>query len=266
MQHHSPASVAATAGVSVALRIYPKKVGHPCHSNIRQITTFILVHELASSLHQFSFHSPYCSSYASCATKTPWWFERKDQVDKSFPVGRSVLLLLLQNLPFLYPWSVNRKWLFFYVLHMSNDFTWTKTLQTGLCHHAPCHYHLPTHISPTRTLQTTQELETPQLQAPHLPSNQQAGTSRCSTRFQLQDVNRHHPVSKLRSIILGSAAGGVALLLNINYVINHSYRIYFIPLITVATFGLFLLRQILVLRWWRGEMLLNISMESQPSN
>ena len=47
MQHHSPASVAATAGVSVALRICPKKVGHPCHSNIRQITTFILVHELA---------------------------------------------------------------------------------------------------------------------------------------------------------------------------------------------------------------------------
>ena len=26
---------------------------------------------LASSLHQFSFHSPYCSSYASCTTKTP---------------------------------------------------------------------------------------------------------------------------------------------------------------------------------------------------
>ena len=47
MQHHSPASVAATAGVSVALRICPKKIGHPCHSNIRQITTFVLVHELA---------------------------------------------------------------------------------------------------------------------------------------------------------------------------------------------------------------------------
>ena len=40
-------SVAATAGVSVALRICPKKIGHPCHSNIRQITTFVLVHELA---------------------------------------------------------------------------------------------------------------------------------------------------------------------------------------------------------------------------
>ena len=116
MQHHSPASVAATAGVSVALRICPKKVGHPCHSNIRQITTFILVHELAfgPGLLTPPVFIPFSVLFiiCVCATKTPWWFERKDQVDKSFPVGRSVLLLLLQNLPFLYPWSVNRKMAF----------------------------------------------------------------------------------------------------------------------------------------------------------
>ena len=136
MQHHSPASVAATVGVSVALRICPKKsVAHatPTYDRLPHSFWFMswpLV--LASSLHQFSFHSPYCSSYASCTTKTPWWFERKDQVDKSFPVIRSVLLLLLQNLPFLYPRSVNRKIAFLLCtphvqwFHMNKNLTdWT---------------------------------------------------------------------------------------------------------------------------------------------
>ena len=176
MQHHSPASVAATAGVSVALRICPKKIGHPCHSNIRQITTFVLVHELAfgPGLLTPPVFIPFSVLFIICVLHNQnslmIWEKRSsrqilpgDSVCPSSPSSEPSF-----SLPSV---SEQKNGFFFYVLHMSNDFTWTKTLQTGLCHHAPCHYHLPRHISPTRTLQTAQELETPQLQASHLPSN-----------------------------------------------------------------------------------------------
>ena len=96
MQHHTPASVAATAvGVSVAL----------------QIPRFILVAELAfrPGLLTPPVFIPFSVLFIPCALRNQHslMISERRSSRQILPVGRSVLLPLLQDLPFLYPRSVH---------------------------------------------------------------------------------------------------------------------------------------------------------------
>ena len=88
-----------------------KKVSHPCHSHTRQIPRFILVAELAfgPGLLTPPVFIPFSVSFIPCALRNQHSLMISDRRSSRqiLPVGRSVLLPLLQDLPFLYPRSVH---------------------------------------------------------------------------------------------------------------------------------------------------------------
>ena len=166
MQHHTPASVAATAvGVSVALQICPQKSQSPLplpHTTDSQIHSGGWVGLWPWPPHSTSFHSILRIVHPMRPAQPALSDDFREKIKQANPSGGSVC----PSSPFF------RTFLFFtlgqctaykqmvFLLCTPNDFTWTRPLQTGLCHHAPCHYHLPGHISPTHKLQTVWELET----------------------------------------------------------------------------------------------------------
>ena len=202
MQHHTPASLAATAvGVSVALQICPQKSQSPLplpHTTDSQIHSGGWVGLWPWPPHSTSFHSILRIVHPMRPAQPALSDDFREKIKQANPSGGSVCPSSPSSGPSFSLPSVSarrtNKWFFFYVLQMISHEQDPYRLDSVIMHPAIT---ICQGTSAPRT--SYRPCGSLRLRAPNLPSNWQAQTSCFSTRFQLQDVN---PLK---------AAGGVAL-------------------------------------------------------